>query len=75
VCTTSIVAPPGQAKKWRIGRQLPSDVIFHDLGREILEVLGAPPRSHRFVCVDDDILRVNRFTGMVVDAIDLLGTD
>jgi Ni/Co efflux regulator RcnB len=65
--------PPGQAKKWAIGRPLPHDVIFYDLSPEIVIHLGTPPPSHRFVRVASDILLIAIGTGMVVDAIADLG--
>lgn len=61
--------PPGQAKKWQKGRQLPRDVIFHDLPSEVVVRLGLPPAGHRFVRVASDILLIAVGTGMVVDAI------
>ena len=64
--------PPGQAKKWAIGRPLPRDVIFYDLPPSILSQLGPPPSHHRFVRVAQDILLIAVGTGMVVDAIDNL---
>lgn len=64
--------PPGQAKKWTIGRPLPRDVIFHDLPPAILERLGPPPSRHRFVRVAQDVLLIARGTGMVIDAIENL---
>ncbi|MEE4607686.1 MAG: RcnB family protein [Desulfobacteraceae bacterium] len=65
--------PPGQAKKWRLHRPLPRDVIFYDLPRDILVHLGTPPSGHRFVRVAGDILLIAVGTGMVVDAIEDLG--
>lgn len=62
--------PPGQAKKWAIGRPLPRDVIFHDLPYPVLKRLGPPPSRHRFVRVAQDILLIAVGTGMVVDAIE-----
>ncbi len=64
--------PPGQAKKWTIGRPLPRDVIFYDLPPSILSQLGPPPSRHRFVRVAQDILLIAVGTGMVVDAMDNL---
>jgi Ni/Co efflux regulator RcnB len=65
--------PPGQAKKWEIGRPLPRDVIFHALPPRVVVELGAPPAGHRFVRVAADILLIAVGTGMVVDAIEDLG--
>lgn len=65
--------PPGQAKKWQIGRPLPREVIFHDLPRSVLVEFGPPPAGHRFVRVAADILLIAIGTGMVIDAIEDLG--
>ncbi|RJR40923.1 MAG: hypothetical protein C4576_19230 [Desulfobacteraceae bacterium] len=65
--------PPGQAKKWAIGRPLPRDVIYHDLPPEVLVQLGPIPSRHRFVRVASDILMIAVGTGMVIDAIEDIG--
>ena len=65
--------PPGQAKKWRIGRPLPRDVIFYDLPPTLIDQLGRPPAGHRYVRVASDILLISIGTGMVLDAIQDLG--
>ncbi len=66
--------PPGHARKWQVGRQLPRDVIFHDLPSAVVVQLGPPPARHRYVRVASDILLIAVGTGMVVDAIrDLSG--
>lgn len=65
--------PPGQAKKWHVGRPLPRDVIFHDLPPRLVVELGVPPSGHKYVRVAADILLIAVGTGMVVDAIDDLG--
>lgn len=62
--------PPGQAKKWMIGRPLPRDVVFYDLPPEVLVQLGPAPSRHRFVRVASDILMIAVGTGMVVDAVE-----
>ena len=67
--------PPGQAKKWMIGRPLPRDVIFYDLPPEVLVQLGPVPSRHRFVRVASDILMIAVGTGMVVDAIEDIGSE
>ncbi len=61
--------PPGQAKKWRRGHPLPSDVIFHELSHRMVRQLGRPPAGHRYVRVAHDILLIAVGTGMVVDAV------
>lgn len=65
--------PPGQAKKWYIGRPLSRDIIFHDLPPAIVLELGPPPAGHRFVRVASDILMIAVGTGIVIDAIQDLG--
>jgi Ni/Co efflux regulator RcnB len=65
--------PPGQARKWALGQQLPRDVVFHDPPQAIRDSLGLPPRAHRYVRVNDDLLLINNATGLVVDAIQSMG--
>ncbi len=65
--------PPGQAKKWMIGRPLPRGVVFYDPPPEVLVRLGPAPSRHRFVRVASDILLIAVGTGMVVDAIEDIG--
>ncbi len=62
--------PPGQAKKWQVGRPLPRDVIFYDLPPKLVIDLGAPPAGHKYVRVAADILLIAVGTSMVIDAID-----
>ena len=62
--------PPGQAKKWRLGRPLPTDVVIYDLPPRLTIDLGAPPSGHRYVRVATDILLIAVGTGMVIDALD-----
>lgn len=65
--------PPGQAKKWSMGRPLPRDVVFHDIPRDL--AIRLPPTSpgYRYVRVATDILLIATGTAMVVDAIEDLG--
>jgi Ni/Co efflux regulator RcnB len=65
--------PPGQAKKWHVGRPLPREVIFYNLPPSLVVSIGAPPAGHRYVRVAADILLIAIGTGMVVDAIEDLG--
>jgi Ni/Co efflux regulator RcnB len=65
--------PPGQAKKWTIGKPLPRDVIFYDLPREVAEQLGPAPSRQRYVRVANDILLIATGNGTVVDAIENWG--
>jgi len=65
--------PPGQAKKWQMGRPLPRDVVYYDLPPRVVVSLGVPPAGHKYVRVASDILLIAVGTGIVVDAIDDLG--
>jgi Ni/Co efflux regulator RcnB len=61
--------PPGQAKRWVIGRPLPPDIIVYDLPPVIISQLGPPPPGHRYIRVDSDILLLAVGTSMVIDAL------
>lgn len=65
--------PPGQAKKWGVGRPLPRDVVIYAIPQPLLVKLGPPPPGHRFVRVGADILLIAIGTGIVVEAIQDLG--
>jgi hypothetical protein len=67
--------PPGQAKKWAIGRPLPSGVVFHDLPDALRVRLSLPPAGYRYVRVAGDILLIAAGTGMVAAAIEDLARD
>lgn len=66
--------PPGQAKKWRVGYQLPRDVIYYEVPAPLVIQIGLPPPGHRYVRVAGDILMIAIGTGLVVDAIADLGS-
>ena len=65
--------PPGQAKKWAVGKPLPRDVIFYNLPPAVTVKLTPPPAGYRYVRVASDILLIAAGTGMVLDAIEDLG--
>ncbi|MEC4747426.1 hypothetical protein [Methylomicrobium sp. Wu6] len=65
--------PPGQARRWAIGRPLPRNVIFYDVPAPVVMGLGYPPPGYRFVRVASDILMIAIGTGLVMDAIYDLG--
>lgn len=65
--------PPGQAKKWQVGRPLPRDVVYYSVPQPLVVQLGEPRAGHRYVRVAGDILLIAVGTGMVVDAIQDLG--
>lgn len=62
--------PPGQAKKWALGRPLPRDVIFYDLPHDLSIRLSVPPQGYRYVRVAADVLMIAVGTGMVVAAVE-----
>ena len=66
-------APPGQARKWKVGERLPRDVVYHDVPAQVRVEIGVPPAGYRYVQVANDILMIAAGTGMVVDAINDLG--
>jgi len=61
--------PPGQAKRWTLGRPLPRDVVYYDVPDRLVRQIGYPPAGYRFVRVASDILMIAAGTGLVVDAI------
>lgn len=66
--------PPGQAKKWAMGKPLPRDVVYYSVPQAVVLQLGVPPAGHRYVRVAADILLIAIGTNMVMDAIqDLSG--
>ena len=65
--------PPGQAKKWQVGRPLPRDVVFYEVPSSLVVKIGPPPSGYRYVRVAGDILMIAIGTAIVVDAIQNLG--
>ena len=65
--------PPGQARKWNVGRPLPRDVVYYSVPQSVVIQLGSPPAGQRYVRVASDILLLAIGTGMVIDAIQNLG--
>jgi hypothetical protein len=65
--------PPGQAKKWAVGKQLPRDVVFYEVPPQLVVQLGVPPSGHKYVRVASDILLIAVGSAMVIDAIQDLG--
>ncbi|MEO5654676.1 MAG: hypothetical protein ABIR00_01665 [Nitrosospira sp.] len=61
--------PPGQTRKWGVGRPLPRNVMFYDLPPHLISQLGTPGPGYRYVRVAADILLIAAGTGMVIDAI------
>jgi len=65
--------PPGQARKWQIGQQLPRDVRYYSVPQTLVTQIGQPPAGHRYVRVASDILLMATQNRMIVDAIQNLG--
>src|SRR5690349_20635723 len=65
--------PPGQAKKWQMGRPLPSDVVYYPVPHDLEVRIGIPPAGYKYVRVASDILMIGVGTGIVADAIQDLG--
>ncbi|MEO7727690.1 MAG: hypothetical protein ABIS45_10595 [Burkholderiales bacterium] len=65
--------PPGQAKKWVVGRPLPRDVVYYEVPQPLVARIGPPPSGYRYVRVASDILMIAIGTKLVVDAIQNLG--
>jgi Ni/Co efflux regulator RcnB len=65
--------PPGQAKKWAIGKPLPREVVYYDLPPPLVVQIGAPPVGYRYVRAASDILLISISTGIVIDVILDLG--
>jgi len=65
--------PQGQAKKWQMGRPLPSDVVYYPVPHDLEVRIGIPPAGYKYVRVASDILMIGVGTGIVADAIQDLG--
>jgi len=65
--------PPGQAKKYNVGRPLPSDIVYYPVPQQVLVQLPQAPSGHKYVRVAADILLIAVGSSMVVDAITDLG--
>ena len=65
--------PPGQAKKWMIGRPLPREVIYYEVPQPLVVQIGPPPSGYRYVRVASDILLITIGTSIVIDVIQDFG--
>jgi Ni/Co efflux regulator RcnB len=65
--------PPGQAKKWRIGRPLPREVVYYPVPQDLVIRLGPPPAGEQYVRVAGDILLITVGSKMVLDGLTDLG--
>lgn len=65
--------PPGQARKWAVGRSLPAGVAYYAVPQPVLVQLGPPPAGYRYGRVANDIVLMPVGSRLVVDAIIDLG--
>jgi Ni/Co efflux regulator RcnB len=65
--------PPGQAKRWEMGRPLPREVVYYEVPPALVVKLPQPHAGQRYVRVATDILLISVGSGMVIDAINDLG--
>ena len=65
--------PAGQAKKWQIGHQLPTGLVYSEVPPPIIIQLPPPRTGLRYVRIGTDILLISVRTEVVVDAIQDLG--
>lgn len=65
--------PPGQARKWAVGRPLPAGVAYYAVPQPVLMQLGPAPAGYRYGRVANDIVLMPMGSRLVVDAIIDLG--
>lgn len=61
--------PPGQAKKYVVGRPLPAGVVLYPVPQPVLVQLPPAPVGYKYVRVAADVLLIAVGSSMVVDAI------
>ena len=61
--------PPGQARKYSVGRPLPRDVPYYPVSQTLLRGLGTAPSGYKYVRVASDILLLTLGSNVIVDAI------
>jgi len=62
--------PPGQAKKWSVGRPLPRELRYYDLPRDLRVRLRPPGDGYKYVRAGADVLLIAIGTLMVIDAVE-----
>jgi Ni/Co efflux regulator RcnB len=60
---------PPHAKRYDIGRPLPTTVVYYPVPQPVLVQLPPPPVGHKYVRVAADILLIAVGTSIVVDAV------
>lgn len=61
---------PTDDKKWELGRQLPRQVVFHNLPSDLMPRLAPAPAGYRYIRAGGDVLLIARGSGIVVAAIE-----
>jgi hypothetical protein len=64
--------PPGQAKKYQIGKRLPSNVDVTRIPYSLRQYLQQPQPGYEYGRVDNDVLMMSKSDRIVVDAVTLL---
>ena len=59
--------PPGQARKWDVGRPLPRDVVVYTVPQPVLTYLPPAPVGYRYQRVGGDLVLVHISDRVVVD--------
>jgi Ni/Co efflux regulator RcnB len=62
--------PPGQARKWSLGKQLPGTVVLYPVPQAVIIRIGPAPKGYRYARVANDLLLIAIGTRIVVDAIE-----
>ncbi|HKU99032.1 MAG TPA: hypothetical protein VJR58_27315 [Vineibacter sp.] len=65
--------PPGQAKKWGMGRPLPGGLPYYPLPGDLLARLLPPPAGYQYIRIANDVLLMATGSRMIVDAVSDLG--
>lgn len=59
--------PPGQARKWDVGRPIPRDVVVYSVPQPVLTYLPPPPVGYRYQRVGGDLVLIHVSDRVVVD--------
>lgn len=56
-------------RTWKLGEPLDGQSMITDIPLKLRERLGAPPRGHKFIQINEDILLVNEKNNVVADMV------
>jgi Ni/Co efflux regulator RcnB len=59
--------PPGQARKWAVGRPLPREVVMYPVPQPVLTYLPPAPVGYRYERVGGDLVLIHVGDRLVVD--------